>query len=1157
MLTLLNVHFCAQILGWLLTKGGLLVRFWRLISSRRSALAWPWSGGILLWGIFAVSLSAQEPPEKETPKSDPKPAVAGPAVPPGYSQQLPSSQQPASELDTYLLRDSKGNLIPLIGWKFEDFEKLMLIQKGLAPPPPPPFSIDSVTITGKAESTTAELQVNVTVRVRQEGWVRVPLRFAGSALLEPAKYQGPGEHVLNAGGDGEGYLLWLKGQGKAHQVQLRLATPISESGAERRLQLNLPRGTESAVRLQVPLGQVLANLRNASEGILSTKSLSNNQSEIAVVGPAGDLHIAWQAGRGAAADIKPSLDAHGDITVRVESRNRLSAEARLKLRSVGKPLETASIRLPPGMQLVPATTTGYTLTPVVDSGKPGTGSLVDVRFDRPTNGPVEVRLLAEQDVSPNMTDTSLRPARFEVIGAQRQQGNIDFVVEGDWNLSWSEENSTRRVELVDSPATTGRPVARFQYFKQPLDLKLAVAPRPTRVAVEPSYQVFVDATQLRLEATFRFRIRGPKATTTNLDLAGWRIDSISGDNTTEQPLPPGDASATLMLPLAQLDVAKGELTYRISAHQALPAETEKVRFALPRPQVDTSAPANISVQPADNVELTPVVAELKGLVSDSASVTQPATTQNRQQPAILYRDLGSAEAIAFVGTRRVRSRHTSVQAATTVKLRRGPIEVEQQFDFQIAFEGKRTYLLALPSGMTEPKGLQILQGNQLLEHRPAPPVEEGPEQLEVLDTQARLGRVTLTVRYTLPSPEWQTEPKALHIPLIVPAAGEVDRFVGQSVRVEHADELRVTVPETAVANGDELLPSERGVLAGKTDQQLTALDLNVAILQTPEVSGLVIDRLWMQTWLSPQQRQDRCVLQLRTAAPAIVVRLPIAVAESNVQILLNGKGVTSTTSGERTVRIELGGASSQPQVVELWYSIRRTNSSSWIADHVLSPPQVELPNSTQRIQPQRVQWQVILPSHEHLLFDPLDYAPEMKWAWRDYYWSRVSLYDQRLLEDTYGASRQEPLPASLNSYLYSTVGSSPDLHLRTTSQRVLAIWLGGLGLALGLLVLHVPQVRSSTGLLVLAAILFTLGFAAPQTMLFVAQLFGLGLVIVAVIGALRWLWTGQVPAAPTSVARNHSHLSGPRTAGSRSGAPPPVTTAAAPVLPSSPHEVES
>lgn len=1117
---------------------------------------------LLAWGMLAASVHAQiadpgkadpvakpetpaKPAEAPEPKAESKPA-AGPAAPP-------------SELSTYLLRDSKGNLVPVIGMSYEDFEKLLQIQKGLAPPPPPPFSIDSLTITGKADKTTAELQVTTTVRVRQEGWVRVPLRLNGSALLETAKYQGPGEHVLNVGTDAEGYVLWLKGQGKAHQVQLRLAAPISETGPERRIHLQLPRGTESAVRLQVPLGQVVANLRNGSEGILSTKSLGGNQSEISVVGPAGDLQIAWQPGRAPSAELKPTLDlVTGEIIVRVESRNRLSAEARLKLRSVGKPLEIASVRLPPGMQLVPAPATGYTVTPTQsDANKTGGGTVVDVRFDRPTLGPIEIRLLAEQEVSPTMADTSLRPARFDVLGAQRQRGSVDFLVEGDWNLNWSDEGSTRRVELTDAPLGAGRPVARFDYYKQPLDLKLAVTPRPTRVAVEPQYQVFVDATQLRLEATFRFRIRGPKATSTNLDLAGWRVDSISGENSTEQPLPPADASPQLSLPLTQMDVTKGELTYRISAHQPLPAEATEVRFSLPRPQVDTSAPASIQVQPADNVELTPVVSDLKGLVADAAPAAPVSPAVNpRQQAPLLYRDLGSAEAISFVGNRRVRSRHTSVHTETFIKLRRGPIEIEQRFSYQIAYEGKRSYLLELPSGLPEPKGLQVLRGTELLEHRPATEVEDGKNLLEAIDTQSRLGRVELTVRYSLPAPVLKAEPATkLQLPLIVPAASDYDRFLGQGIRLEHAEEIRLSLPEGA-ANGDELLPSERGVLAGKSEQQLTVLELNASLLQTPEISGLVIDRLWMQSWLSPQRRQDRCVLQIRTAAPALIVRLPVAVAESNVQILLDGKGVTSTTSGERTVRIELGTTTtSQPHVVELWYALRRTSSPFWIADQRLTPPQVEMPNSNERILPQRAQWQVILPAHEHLLFDPPAYAPEMKWTWKNYFWTRVSLSDQRLLEDLCGASRQEPPPASLNSYLYSTVGGEPELQLRTMEQRPLAIWLSGLGLIVGLLVLHVRQVRSSTGLLILATIFLGVGFAAPQAMLFLAQVFGLGLVIVAVMAAIRWLWTGQVPAAPVSVARTHSNLSGPRSTGSRPA--PPMTTAAAQALPPSQASAKS
>ncbi|WP_425616215.1 hypothetical protein NA78x_006154 [Anatilimnocola sp. NA78] len=1117
---------------------------------------------MLVWAWLAVSLCAPVLPtawgQNEKNKAETKePAAEGAPAEPSpaartFAPRLGPAAPPASELDTYMIRDSKGNLIPVIGLSFEDFEKLVQIQKGLLPPPPPAFAFDNLTITGKADGPTAELQVSASVRVKQPGWVRVPLRLSGGALLEPAKYTGPGEHVLSVAGEGEGFLLWLKGEGKAHQIQLKLAVPVTATGLERKLQLSLPRSTESAMRLQVPLTQATASLRSGSEGILSTKSLSAGQSEIQVVGPTGELQLAWQAGRAPSPEAKPTLEASGEIIVRVESRSRISAEARLKLRTLGKPMETITVRLPPDMQLVPAPTTGYTaaMAESTDVNKNNAGRLVDVRFDRPTSGPVEIRLLAEQEVAANANDTAVRPARFEVIGAQRQRGTIDFLVEGDWNLAWTEEASTRRVELLEAPVANGRPVARFEYFKQPLDLKLSITPRPTRIAVEPQYQVFVDATQLRLEASFRFRIRGPKATASNLDLAGWRIDRVLGENAAELPLPPAEGVTTLALPLTQNDAAKGELTFRIEAHQPLGAEAETVRFSLPRPQVDVAAPASIVVQPADNVELVPTATELKGLVADAALASAAALTNSRQQPPLLYRDLGSSESIAFVAARRVRSRHCSVKAETAIRLRRGPVEVLQQLDYQIAYESKRSYLLDLPTDLSELKGFQVSLNDQLLEHRPAPN-DDGRNLLEVIDMQDRLGAVKLQIRYSLPMPTLKAEPATqLQIPLVVPADTDFDRLLGQTIRIEHSEELQLKLPEAD--SGDETLaPSQRGVLEGKSDKLLTSLNIDVALLQTPEISGLVIDRMWVQTWLSPQQRQERCVLQLRTAAPNVVARLPVATANSNIQVMVDGKNVPAQTAGERTVRIELGAATSpQPHVIELWYSLKRTPAGWWLADHQFTPPQLEGASA-----PQRIQWQVVLPAHEHLLFDPRDYAPEMKWSWRNYYWSRVANYDQRSLEDWCGASRQEALPTSLNSYLFSSVGSEPTLQLQTIGQRSLAAWLAGIGLVLGMLILHVPQVRSSTGLLVMVVVLLALGIAAPQTTLFAAQVVALGLVIVAVLAAIRWLWTGQVPRAPQPLPRANSKLSSPRSTGSRST--PPATTAAAPVLPPSPQEVES
>jgi hypothetical protein len=88
----------------------------------------------------------------------------------------------ASPLDTILLRDSKGNLVPVVGIPFEEFEQLLRVKKGLAPGSPPAYTVDSVSLAGKASAQSAEFQLTATIRVREDGWIRVPLNLGGAVI---------------------------------------------------------------------------------------------------------------------------------------------------------------------------------------------------------------------------------------------------------------------------------------------------------------------------------------------------------------------------------------------------------------------------------------------------------------------------------------------------------------------------------------------------------------------------------------------------------------------------------------------------------------------------------------------------------------------------------------------------------------------------------------------------------------------------------------------------------------------------------------------------------------------------------------------------------------------------------------------------------------
>ncbi len=56
---------------------------------------------------------------------------------------------------------------------------------------------------GSVKGNHAEMTVDLTVQIRDEGWVQVPLHFDQVVLLE-AHYKGPGEHILSFEPKGDG-----------------------------------------------------------------------------------------------------------------------------------------------------------------------------------------------------------------------------------------------------------------------------------------------------------------------------------------------------------------------------------------------------------------------------------------------------------------------------------------------------------------------------------------------------------------------------------------------------------------------------------------------------------------------------------------------------------------------------------------------------------------------------------------------------------------------------------------------------------------------------------------------------------------------------------------------------------------------------------------
>ncbi|HZN34767.1 MAG TPA: hypothetical protein VFB80_13155, partial [Pirellulaceae bacterium] len=724
-------------------------------------------------------LAAQTAPPDPAAES-PKP-IAGPAV-------------EASPLDTFLLRDSKGNLVPVPGMPFEEFERLLLMKKGLSPPAAPGFTFDALSLVGEAKEKLATFEVTATIRVRAEGWIRVPLLLPSAILRGQSRHEGPGEHFVAFDSAAGGYVCWLKGaDARPHVVTLEFAAGLSTAGDDTRLALSLPRATESSLRLTVPVASIEAAL--TGEGLATTRSAGGAQSEISVLGPAGELQLSWH--KGAAAVKGPTqLDASGsEIQVRVESQQSITSTARLKVRSYGGLLETFQVRLPPGMELAPSALgpVGYTLTPLAGSGpapaprRNGPGLVVEVRLDKPTPGVADVQLAAS--LVPEASPAPLMPARFEVLGAVRQRGTIDVSVGGQWQLEWTEDRSVRRVDLAaeTSPADL---VARFDYFRQPCGLQLRVAARPSRVSVEPTHLVFVDPQLVLIKSTLKYRFRGSRVTALALELGDWKFGSIMPSDLFEAPVFKADAAGLVQLPFRQDKPLPAELELTLEAHRQLAPAAEHLVFGLPRPLADIVAPATLVIAPADNVELTPQEELLLGLTPDTSGVRIP----ERQQPPLVYRDLGGGEPALFATRYRTRTRTSTVVARATARIDRQQLQIEQQLEYRIAHEPQRAFTLLAPRGLLSSGNLQVTLGGQPLSTSAAPePLApaatsaqsapgEAVQRIEFTTPSDQIGVCTIVVRYTsaLPASDGH-QPLDVSVPLVIPADEGEQQFQAQTL----------------------------------------------------------------------------------------------------------------------------------------------------------------------------------------------------------------------------------------------------------------------------------------------------------------------------------------------------------------------------------------
>ncbi len=1094
--------------------------------------------------------AATDPATKNTDKNVDK-TVDTPTAPPPRVIGPPVVEEIRPEL--YYLKNEKGDLEPILGFTYKDFYRLYRLEKKLQQgAKPPEFRFAKASFQGTVANGRAELRAEFEIVASQAGWIRVPLALASAIMTEPPKRDESGKQageqmLLNDAS--EGYVLWLSGeQGQTHSIVLeRLVAPVEVSGDESRLRLALPRSLTTAdVRLSVPLASAEVTTSDAAT-VVSTKAAGDAATDIAVTARGGDLLISWRSGSDGATQTAHVVEATSAIRATIDDRSILW-EAQLTVRNLNGPLESFDVRLPAGAELDPVAPGGYIVSISGESPR-----ILHVALRKPTTEPATIRLVCRRAREASSLPEDIALAGFAVVDAARQSGALVVAIDGDWRIAWQQREEVRDAE--QPPESLAPPEDQqaysFDFYRQPFSLVGRITPQPTRLDVEPQYQVSVEADRLLLTARLLYKVRGAKVSRVQLQLAGWELDEVG---------PPGMVHAAgalmgddgmLTVPLAQRMRSGFELT--LQATRSLPADAKRVDFALPSATADAIAPPVLVVEVADNVDLMPVETEMTQLATRSGSPPSGMKTEPRRHPPLVYRVLDDGRAARFVAERTIRVREIFVDSTTDVQIERGEALVEQRLDLRVAYEALNRIVLDLPPALAGRRDVSFsIDGEAVLPIELGAAAEStaanaasgknwfesaaksnGGRRIALEPPTAFLQRARITIRHVSPTATAKS-PDALTIPLVMPGEADVISNV-----------VRISSSESATFASDEKWTSlDRASSADSVtarEFRANGREDEISLRMVTQPRRTTVHTMWIRTTAANALRQDRVAFRVEADERYLDIGLPAGASADRVAVWVDQRSVVppvvsttssgATASGESfSVRVDLfamksanasaSAADSNAHTVELLYDVvgppGEMGWRSWEAPRVLGD-----------VWQTRTLWEVVVPRGEHVTIDPSGFTPEYAWQWSAAArWGdtpilpilgrRPNLTPTELQRLT-GATPIKAATGQSNRYLFSTNGPAQRIEFSTLPRWLIVLIASGAAIAVGLALLYAPIVRRPAVLLLGCVALVAVAIWSPSAAVLGGQAAAVGLVLAVAAGIASW-WLGgrQVAAAAPS-----------------------------------------
>jgi hypothetical protein len=548
-----------------------------------------------------------------------------------------------------------------------------------------------------------------------------------------------------------------------------------------------------------------------------------------------------------------------------------------------------------------------------------------------------------------------------------------------------------------------------------------------------------------------------------------------------------------LLTIPLLRPMEGTFNVEFRVHRAIEAEDEqryRLVLPMPRPEHETwSEPAPVAIVSVHNVEVSPIEQDMRGLtrLPRRAGLMSPVRvdmTDVQQEPLSYRVELPDA---VFVADLVFHQPRISATMQTDVRLFEEYNQITQTITYNVAFDlADRVYLL-LPRALEMSSDIQVSWGNRALELRDT--ISALPEGVSdnwvrrVVQLPEPLSRFQLTFQYSRPPlivAADDTVPFLL--PLICPAEVPVTDhrihfFTPSGYRVELQSESRLL--------WESFREPRRPLNVTETFRSAQS-PMRIALLVSAaerSVSGTtIVERAWLQTWLTSNIREDRATYRVRSTNDSVTLQLPPdAMRDHRVRVQVDRQPIPPNISPTGVLTIPVS-PEQYNRSIEISVDYRYSFEMSGFEVPLI------LPSFPRETLVQYQFWQVMLHKSQHIIGTPAGgWTLEYDWSWNGLFWWRVPsirksdigfLPDSQAIEESISRSSQ---------YVFSHLQPPQHVTLYIAKRSTIILFSSSIALFVGLVLIYAPQSRYAGSLFGLGIVLLAVLFYQPSLVLLMLQ----------------------------------------------------------------------